>query len=232
MTALFICVMMLPALLFAQTKAEPKKCPWGCPTFRMNSNTLLSSDTKAILDRIASEMVQFPECTFTVFAYPDTSASNKISCEKKLKTVKNYLVEVNGIETERITTIAKVKGGLKNAIDIKSDYDFAANKAVKTNACPCDYASLYFSNDASALSADVKRLLNTSATRLKSAPFCSIIVTSYSEPSKRGQALSDQRLNAIKIYLIEKENISADRIVTNNAIGEGDKNTIDIKCLE
>jgi len=107
------------------------------------------------------------------------------------------------------------------------------NKIVNnpTPICPCDYPSLIFKGNTSGLTNDNKAMLATVASKLKANPNCSITISGYPEASKASQANCQKRLDAVKIYLIEKEGISADRIMTNcNDIGGGDKNTVDIKC--
>jgi hypothetical protein len=104
----------------------------------------------------------------------------------------------------------------------------AAQAPVKN--CPCDYPSLSFKGNALTLSADNKAMLATVASKLKSNPDCMININGYPEASKASQANCQKRLDAIKLYLVEKEGISADRITTNCEVGGGDKNTIDVKC--
>lgn len=103
-------------------------------------------------------------------------------------------------------------------------------KVVVTPECPCDYPSLSFKGNSLTLTADNKAMLATVASKLKANPTCTITVNGYPEASKASQANCQKRLDAIKIYLIEKEGISADRITTNCEVGGGDKNTIDVKC--
>lgn len=104
------------------------------------------------------------------------------------------------------------------------------NPVVVTPVCPCDYPSLMYKGNATALANDNKALLATVASKLKANPTCNISIFGYPEASKASQANCQKRLEAIKIYLIEKEGISADRITTNCEVGAGDKNTIDVKC--
>lgn len=99
-------------------------------------------------------------------------------------------------------------------------------------ACPCDYPSLLFKGKTTVLSADNKAMLATVASKLKANPNCTISIQGYPEASKAAQANCQKRVEAIKIYLIEKEGISADRITTNCEVGGGDKNTIDVKCSQ
>lgn len=96
--------------------------------------------------------------------------------------------------------------------------------------CPCDYPALIFKANTIALSVDNKAMLATVAAKLKANPSCQISIFGYPEASKASQANCQKRLETIKIYLIEKEGISADRITTNCEVGAGDKNTVDVKC--
>jgi hypothetical protein len=64
---------------------------------------------------------------------------------------------------------------------------------------------------------------------LKANPKCNITINGYPEASKAAQAVCQQRVDAVKMYLVQKEGISAERVSTNCEVGGGDKNTIDIK---
>ena len=96
--------------------------------------------------------------------------------------------------------------------------------------CPTDFPSISFKGNASTLAADTKALLSSVASKLKANPNCNITLNGYPEASKASQAVSQKRLDAVKLYLVQKEGISAERISTNNEIGGGDKNTVDIKA--
>ncbi len=95
--------------------------------------------------------------------------------------------------------------------------------------CPADFPSVSFKGNASTLPADAKALLSSVAAKLKANPNCNITLNGYPEASKASQAVSQKRLDAVKLYLVQKEGISAERVSTNNEIGGGDKNTVDIK---
>lgn len=95
--------------------------------------------------------------------------------------------------------------------------------------CPSNYPSLIFKDNASGLNNDNKSLLMSVGAKLKSNPKCSIIINGYPEASKAAQALCQQRVDAVKLYLVQKEGISTDRIATSCEVGGGDKNTLDIK---
>lgn len=99
----------------------------------------------------------------------------------------------------------------------------------RTGDCPTDFPSVSFKGNASTLAADSKALLSSVAAKLKANPSCNITINGYPEASKASQAVSQKRLEAVKLYLVQTEGISAERISTNNEIGGGDKNTVDIK---
>ena len=108
--------------------------------------------------------------------------------------------------------------------------DCCKTPVVPTQVCPCDYPSLLFKGNSVVLNGENKAMLSTVASKLKANPTCTISIHGYPEASKASQANCQKRLDAIKIYLIEKEGISADRITTNCEVGGGDKNTVDVKC--
>jgi Outer membrane protein and related peptidoglycan-associated (lipo)proteins len=92
-----------------------------------------------------------------------------------------------------------------------------------------DLPSLSFKGTSRSLSSDAKAMLATIASKLKSSANCGITVTGYPAASKASQALCNKRVDAIKMYLMETEGISGDRITTNCEVGGGDANTVDIK---
>lgn len=98
------------------------------------------------------------------------------------------------------------------------------------NTCTLgDLPSISFKGNTGNISSDAKAMLATVASKLKSSANCNITITGYPAASKASQALCNRRVDAIKMYLMEKEGISADRITTNCEVGGGDANTVDIK---
>jgi outer membrane protein OmpA-like peptidoglycan-associated protein len=95
--------------------------------------------------------------------------------------------------------------------------------------CPSDYPSVSFKGATVTLNSDCKAMLSTVAGKMKANPNCTITVNGYPEASKASQAVCQKRLDAIRMYLVETEGISTDRISTNCEVGGGDKNTVDIK---
>ncbi len=96
-------------------------------------------------------------------------------------------------------------------------------------ACPADYPSVSFRGNGSSLTSDAKAMLANVAAKMKASPNCTITINGYPEASKASQAVCQKRLDAIKMYLVETEGISADRVSTNCEVGGGDKNTVDVK---
>jgi len=92
-----------------------------------------------------------------------------------------------------------------------------------------DLPSISFKGNTRSLSSDAKAMLATVASKLKESANCNITVTGYPAASKASQALCNKRIDAIRMYLMESEGISGDRITTNCEVGGGDANTVDIK---
>jgi outer membrane protein OmpA-like peptidoglycan-associated protein/opacity protein-like surface antigen len=101
--------------------------------------------------------------------------------------------------------------------------------AIKPVECPSDYPSLSFKAKTTGVGADMKAMLMNVANKLKANPTCNIMINGYPEASKAAQAVCQKRLDAVKMYLVQKEGISAERISTNCEVGGGDKDTVDIK---
>lgn len=99
---------------------------------------------------------------------------------------------------------------------------------MKENVCPTDYPSLLMRG--TSLSADVKAMLSSVASKLKDNPTCTITLTAYPGASKAQQSLADKKLDAVKNYMVETLGVSMDRISTDKSIGGGDANIIDIKA--
>jgi outer membrane protein OmpA-like peptidoglycan-associated protein len=101
--------------------------------------------------------------------------------------------------------------------------------AVTENPCPSDYPSLSYAGQNAKLTKDLKNMISAVAAKMKANPTCNIVVNGYPEASKGSQALCQQRVDAVKMQLVQKEGISADRISTKCEVGAGDPKTVDIK---
>lgn|GEM_PF-2384292 len=111
---------------------EPKKCClrelWGLlcdhrkelllPSVNFKTHsTLLSKDTKTLLDSIAGKLKDNPELKLTVTAYPAPNDPKQRVSDKRLLTITEYLSEQSGISTDRIVTEKKPGEGDGNTID-------------------------------------------------------------------------------------------------------------------
>jgi len=97
-------------------------CPTDYPSVTFKGNgTSLTSDAKALLSTAAAKLKANPNCTITVNGYPEASKASQAVAQKRLDVIRNYLVETEGISTDRISTNAEVGGGDKNTLDIKSN---------------------------------------------------------------------------------------------------------------
>ena len=93
--------------------------------------------------------------------------------------------------------------------------------------CPSDYPSLSFRGNSYSLSTDIRGAIASIAAKMKTRPGCRITIKGYPETTKSSQAVCQKRVDAIKLQLIEREGISADRITTNCEVGGGDKNIVE-----
>ena len=100
------------------------------PSLRFKTNSFkLSNDHKAMLATIAAKMKSYPDARITVTAYPPRErlqySGGKIFGDmsfKRLEAIRKYLVEMQGISLDRITTLSDAGAeGDENTIDIKPD---------------------------------------------------------------------------------------------------------------
>jgi len=97
-------------------------CPTDYPSLSFkNGNAALSADAKAMLATVAAKMKANPTCNISVTGYPEASKASQANCNKRLEAIKNYLVEKEGINADRITTNCEIGGGDKNTVDVKSN---------------------------------------------------------------------------------------------------------------
>jgi hypothetical protein len=88
-------------------------------SLRGNSSTL-TSDAKAMLATIASKLKSSANCNISITGYPATSKASQSLCNKRTEAIKQYLMEQEGISSDRITTNCEIGGGDANTIDIRS----------------------------------------------------------------------------------------------------------------
>jgi outer membrane protein OmpA-like peptidoglycan-associated protein len=89
-------------------------------SFRGNASGV-NSDAKLLLATVASKVKSSANCTITITGYPAASKASQALCNRRLDAIKNYLVENEGISSERITTNCEVGGGDSNTVDIRAN---------------------------------------------------------------------------------------------------------------
>lgn len=107
------------------------------------------------------------------------------------------------------------------------DRDNDNGKDLNAN-CPSDYPSISFRGNSIRPESEGRATIAAIAAKLKTRPECKLMIKGYPETSKSSQAICQKRVDAIKLQLVEREGISADRITTNCEVGGGDKNTVEI----
>jgi len=91
------------------------------PSISFKSNkTDLSSDAKAMLATVASDLKSSAACSISVTGYPAASKASQALCNKRTELIKKYLVETEGISADRIDVNCEVGGGDINTVDIRS----------------------------------------------------------------------------------------------------------------
>lgn len=110
---------------------EPKKCClrdlWiavhdkkhlELPSVNFNTQaTALTKETKTRLKEIATMLKDNPESTVTVTAYPASNDPKQRVSDKRLQNIAEYLMEKEGISSDRIKTEKKPGEGDGNVID-------------------------------------------------------------------------------------------------------------------
>ena len=90
-------------------------------SFKGSRRNALTSDAKAMLATVGSKLKSSAGCKINITGYPAASKASQALCNKRLDAIKAYLVETEGIATERISTNCEVGGGDANTVDIKSN---------------------------------------------------------------------------------------------------------------
>ena len=103
------------------TLAAMNACNLNLPSisFRGNRSTI-TSDAKAMLASVASQMKNSPNCHIIVTGYPAATKASQSMCNKRVDAIKAYLTETEGISADRVDTNCEVGGGDVNTVDIKT----------------------------------------------------------------------------------------------------------------
>ncbi len=89
------------------------------PSLKFKTNVYkLSTDNKAMLATIATKMKQNPFANIMVAGYAPVCGRHFIYSDR-VNNIKKYLVEKQGISTDRITVNVEIDGGDINTVDIK-----------------------------------------------------------------------------------------------------------------
>lgn len=96
-------------------------CNLNLPSISFKGNgSSLSRDAKAMLAVVGSQLKGSASCSIVIDGYPAASKASQAICNKRVESIKNYLVETEGISAERIDTNCIVGGGDINTVDIKT----------------------------------------------------------------------------------------------------------------
>jgi len=101
------------------TLAAMNACNLNLPSinFRGNRSTL-TTDAKAMLANVASQMKNSANCAIVVTGYPAATKASQSMANRRVAAIKAYLTETEGISADRIDTNVMVGGGDVNTIDI------------------------------------------------------------------------------------------------------------------
>jgi outer membrane protein OmpA-like peptidoglycan-associated protein len=91
-----------------------------------------------------------------------------------------------------------------------------------------DLPSVRFTGNGKTLSRDAQAILTSVAQKMKDNPNCVITIVGYGEADKRAQQMSWDRANAVRTFLIEKQGISADRLIFEYG-QSGSSDTVDLQ---
>lgn len=88
-------------------------------SFKGNSSSL-TSDAKAMLSVVGAQLKGSASCSIVIDGYPAASKPSQAICNKRVESIKNYLIGTEGISADRIETNCIVGGGDTNTVDIKT----------------------------------------------------------------------------------------------------------------
>lgn len=103
------------------TLAAMNACNLNLPSISFsNRRSSLSSDAKAMLANVASQMKNSPNCNIVVTGYPAATKASQSLANSRVEAIKAYLTETEGISSDRIDTNVMVGGGDVNTVDIQT----------------------------------------------------------------------------------------------------------------
>lgn len=109
------------ALASAATAAAEVCSIGDLPSVSFKSSSLaLKAETKAILSTIAEKLKTNPLCNIVVTSFPAASKASASRCQARLALIRKYLIETEGISTDRVATNCAPGTGDENTVDFKS----------------------------------------------------------------------------------------------------------------
>ena len=73
-----------------------------------------------MLATVASKLKANGDCNIKITGYPAASKAAQALCSKRVDAIKSYLMEHEGISSDRISTDCVIGGGDANTVDIKA----------------------------------------------------------------------------------------------------------------
>src|SRR5690242_10603343 len=103
------------------TLAAMNACNLNLPSITFSGRrSSLTSDAKAMLANVASQMKNSPNCNIVVTGYPAATKASQSLANSRVEAIKAYLTETEGISADRIDTNVMVGGGDVNTVDIQT----------------------------------------------------------------------------------------------------------------
>ena len=103
------------------TLAAMNACNLNLPSINFRGNrSSLTSDAKAMLANVASQMKNSPNCNIVVTGYPAATKASQSMCNRRTEAIKAYLTETEGISADRVEVNCMVGGGDVNTVDIQT----------------------------------------------------------------------------------------------------------------
>ena len=90
--------------------------------------------------------------------------------------------------------------------------------------CNTDLPSIRLVPNKANLTPDAQKILAVIAEQMKSNPGCGILITAAINASKSGQSNCEKRMETIKKFLVEKQGINSDRIITECTVNDKGEN--------
>ena len=87
-------------------------------SFKGKATTTLSKDQRMMLASVASKLKANSGCSIIITGHPMTSKASQNICNKRVDAIKKYLIEKEGISSDRITTSCEPSDTGNDTVDI------------------------------------------------------------------------------------------------------------------